>query len=84
MITMWRSVVGEMKKSEYEEESVGFKETNVSFDPKTKLTVGLSRYSAAVSYTHLDVYKRQVYTQYDAYTTKIRRSKLSSPCIVLY
>jgi KaiC/GvpD/RAD55 family RecA-like ATPase len=49
MITMWRSVVGEMKKSEYEEESVGFKETNVSFDPKTKLTVGLSRYSAGGS-----------------------------------
>jgi hypothetical protein len=49
MITMWRSVVGEMKKSEYEEESVGFKETDVSFDPKTKLTVGLSRYSAGGS-----------------------------------
>jgi hypothetical protein len=49
MITMWRSVVGEMKKSEYEEESVGFKETDLSFDPKTKLTVGLSRYSAGGS-----------------------------------
>lgn len=49
MITMWRSVVGEMKKSEYEEESVGFKETDISFDPKTKLTVGLSRYSSGGS-----------------------------------
>jgi len=49
MCTMWRSVVGEMKKSEYEEESIGFKETDLSFDPKTKLTVGLSRYSAGGS-----------------------------------
>ena len=49
MITMWRKVVGEMKKSEYEEESEGFKETDVSFEPKTKLTVGLSRYSAGGS-----------------------------------
>jgi KaiC/GvpD/RAD55 family RecA-like ATPase len=49
MITMWRSVVGEMKKSEYEEEAVGFTETSQSFDPKTKLTVGLSRYSSGGS-----------------------------------
>jgi hypothetical protein len=49
MITMWRSVLGEMKKSEYEEESVGFAETVKSFDPKTKLTVGLSRYSSGGS-----------------------------------
>ena len=49
MITMWRKVVGEMKKSEYEEESEGFKETDISFEPKTKLTVGLSRYSAGGS-----------------------------------
>ena len=49
MITMWRKVVGEMKKSEYDEEAVGFKETDVSFEPKTKLTVGLSRYSAGGS-----------------------------------
>jgi hypothetical protein len=49
MLTMWRSVVGEMKKSQYEEESIGFKETDLSFDPKTKITVGLSRYSAGGS-----------------------------------
>jgi hypothetical protein len=49
MITMWRSVVCEMKKSEYEEAAIGFKETDTSFDPKTKLTVGLSRYSAGGS-----------------------------------
>jgi hypothetical protein len=49
MITMWRKVVGEMKKSEYDEEAEGFKETNVSFEPKTKLAVGLSRYSGGGS-----------------------------------
>jgi hypothetical protein len=49
MITMWRKVLGEMKKSEYEEESVGFAETVQSFEPKTKLTVGLSRYSSGGS-----------------------------------
>jgi hypothetical protein len=49
MILMWRSVLGEMKKSEYDEQSVGFAETSQSFDPKTKLTVGLSRYSAGGS-----------------------------------
>jgi hypothetical protein len=49
MILMWRSVLGEMKKSEYDEQSVGFAETSQSFEPKTKLTVGLSRYSAGGS-----------------------------------
>lgn len=49
MLTLWRKVVGEMKKSEYDEEAEGFKETNTSFEPKTKLTVGLSRYSAGGS-----------------------------------
>lgn len=49
MVLMWRSAIGEMKKSEYEEESEGFKETDTSFEPKTKLTVGLSRYSAGGS-----------------------------------
>ena len=49
MVLMWRSAIGEMKKSEYDEEAVGFKETDVSFEPKTKLTVGLSRYSAGGS-----------------------------------
>ena len=49
MLTMWRKVVGEMKKSEFDEESVGFKETDVSFEPKTRVTVGLSRYSAGGS-----------------------------------
>ena len=45
MVTLWRSVLGEMKKSEYDEQSTGFAETSQSFDPKTRLTVGLSRYS---------------------------------------
>jgi KaiC/GvpD/RAD55 family RecA-like ATPase len=55
MITMWRSVVGEMKKSEYEEESIGFKETYQSFEPKCKITVGLSRYSSGGScYLYFD------------------------------
>ena len=49
MLTLWRKVVGEMKKSEYEEESIGFTETRQSFEPKTKLTVGLSSYSAGGS-----------------------------------
>lgn len=49
MITMWRKVVGEMKKSEYDEEAEGFKETDISFEPKTKLAVGLSRYSGGGS-----------------------------------
>src|SRR5271157_5236281 len=49
MLTMWRSVLGEMKKSEYDEQSTGFAETSQSFDPKTRLTVGLSRYSAGGS-----------------------------------
>jgi 5S rRNA maturation endonuclease (ribonuclease M5) len=49
MICMWRSVIGEMKKSEYDEQSTGFAETSQSFDPKTRLTVGLSRYSAGGS-----------------------------------
>jgi 5S rRNA maturation endonuclease (ribonuclease M5)/KaiC/GvpD/RAD55 family RecA-like ATPase len=49
MICMWRSVVGEMKKSEYDEQSIGFTETSQSFDPKTRLTVGLSRYSSGGS-----------------------------------
>ena len=40
---------GEMKKSEYDEDATGFKETDISFEPKTKLTVGLSRYSAGGS-----------------------------------
>ncbi len=46
MITMWRRVVGELKKSEWETEQEGFTESLESFDPITKITVGLSRYSA--------------------------------------
>lgn len=49
MLTLWRSVIGEMKKSEYEEESTGFAETQLSFDPKMKVTCGLSRYSSGGS-----------------------------------
>jgi KaiC/GvpD/RAD55 family RecA-like ATPase len=55
MITMWRSVVGEMKKSEYEEEAIGLRETDKSFEPKCKFTVGLSRYSSGGScYLYFD------------------------------
>jgi KaiC/GvpD/RAD55 family RecA-like ATPase len=72
MITMWRKVVGEMKKSEYEEESVGFKETDVSFEPKTKLTVGLSRYSAGGScYVLCDGAKSQFRSYSDAEKAKL-------------
>jgi len=61
MFTLWRSVIGEMKKSEYEEESVGFAETNQSFDPKMKITVGLSRYSSGGScYVFYDGARSQV------------------------
>jgi replicative DNA helicase len=45
MITLWRSVVGELKKSEWETQQAGFEECNVSFEPVMKVTVGLSRYS---------------------------------------
>ena len=45
-ITLWRSVVGEMKRSEWETKQQGFVETSESFDPIMKVCVGLSRYSA--------------------------------------
>ena len=55
MITMWRSVMGEMKKQDYDEQAGRFEETVQSFDPKTKLTVGLSRYSSGGScYVYCD------------------------------
>ena len=61
MLSLWRSVIGEMKKSEYEEESVGFKETSESFDPKMKVTVGLSRYSSGGScYLYYDGARSQI------------------------
>ena len=46
MITLWRSVVGEQKKSEWETQQAGFVESNMSFEPIMKVAVGLSRYSA--------------------------------------
>jgi len=49
MITLWRSVVGELKKSEWDDQQKGFQETNQSFEPVMKVTVGLSRYSAGGS-----------------------------------
>jgi hypothetical protein len=49
MITLWRSVVGELKKSEWETQQQGFEESNESFEPIMKVTVGLSRYSAGGS-----------------------------------
>jgi len=61
MVTLWRSVVGEMKKSEYDEQSAGFTETNQSFDPKMKVTVGLSRYSSGGScYLYYDGARSQL------------------------
>jgi hypothetical protein len=45
MITAWRAVVGEMKKSEWETQNEGFEESAMSFEPVMKITVGLSRYS---------------------------------------
>lgn len=45
-ITMWRNVVGDTKKSAYDTESAHFKETEQSFEPNTKLSVALSRYSS--------------------------------------
>ena len=49
MITLWRSVVGELKKSEWETQQAGFEESNESFEPVMKVTVGLSRYSSGGS-----------------------------------
>src|ERR1039458_6977354 len=49
MVTLWRSVVGELKKSEWETQQAGFEDIKVSFEPVMKVTVGLSRYSAGGS-----------------------------------
>jgi hypothetical protein len=49
MITLWRSVVGELKRSEWETQQEGFQECNESFEPVMKVTVGLSRYSSGGS-----------------------------------
>jgi hypothetical protein len=50
-----------MKKSEYEEEAIGFAETTQSFDPKMKITVALSRYSTGGScYLFYDGARSQV------------------------
>jgi hypothetical protein len=46
MITLWRAVVGEQKKSEYETQQAGFTESYASFEPIMRVSVGLSRYSA--------------------------------------
>jgi replicative DNA helicase len=46
MITLWRAVVGEQKKSEWETQQQGFQESTMSFEPIMKVSVGLSRYSA--------------------------------------
>jgi len=74
MITAWRSVVGELKKSEYEEEAIGFAETSQSFDPKMKLTVGLSRYSSGGScYMFYDGARSQVRPY-----TEVEKSQLNA------
>jgi hypothetical protein len=49
MMTAWRAVVGELKKSEWETQKEGFQESEESFEPIMKLTVGLSRYSTGGS-----------------------------------
>jgi len=59
MITIWRSQVGSAKKSEWERGQGGDEE--VSFDPKMKVTVALSRYSSGGSCTlHFDGARSQV------------------------
>jgi replicative DNA helicase len=45
LITMWRSQIGTQKKSEWEKEN-NLSVSDVSFEPKTKLAVVLSRYSS--------------------------------------
>jgi 5S rRNA maturation endonuclease (ribonuclease M5) len=61
MLTLWRSVIGEMKKSEYDEEATGFAETTQSFDPKMRVTCGLSRYSSGGScYLYYDGARSQL------------------------
>jgi hypothetical protein len=49
MCTLWRAVVGELKKSEWETQKEGFQESAESFEPIMKVTVGLSRYSSGGS-----------------------------------
>jgi len=74
MLLLWRSVVGEMKKSEYAEEAMGFAETAESFDPKMKVTVGLSRYSAGGScYLYYDGARSTVRSY-----TELEKSALNS------
>lgn len=46
LITLWRAVVGEQKKSEWETQQQGFEESHESFDPVMRVAVALSRYSA--------------------------------------
>jgi replicative DNA helicase len=46
MITIWRSVVGEQRKSEWDTQKEGYVESTESFEPVMKVTVGLSRYSS--------------------------------------
>jgi replicative DNA helicase/5S rRNA maturation endonuclease (ribonuclease M5) len=63
LITMWRSQTGTTKKSEWE--SGRGEENNVSFDPKVKITVALSRYSSGGSCSlHFDGARSQV-KEYD-------------------
>jgi hypothetical protein len=46
MMTMWRSVIGEIKKKQYEEEPNAMNVVDVSFEPRTRISVALSRYSS--------------------------------------
>lgn len=63
LITMWRSNLNEMKKSQWEKE--GDSSGTESFDPKTKVSVDLSRYSSGGHCTlHFDGARSQV-REYD-------------------
>jgi hypothetical protein len=76
MITGWRRVVGELNKSAYEEESEGFTETAESFEPKMKLTVGLSRYSSGGScYLYYDGARSQIRSYTEEEKSKVQHTQ---------
>jgi 5S rRNA maturation endonuclease (ribonuclease M5) len=53
MATLWRQPVGVVSKSAYEQEEGSYSESEESFSPKMRVTVGLSRYSSG---GHCDLY----------------------------
>ena len=76
MLTMWRSVVGEVTKKDYDSESESFGEVVESFSPKTKLTVGLSRYSSGGS---CHVYCDGARSLFRSYTDEEKRRTAPPP-----